>query len=215
MIIEIDILWRISLPVLSGFEKIEPRPWGLQGIFLELMTEIGSLGRVITKWENYRFGKKSRHDMADELSDILFVLIKLVKEANIVLPERLPVEVVTSPENSFFQLMGFAVKLYCAKYEKPQDLKEYYFPIVCDMISLVGGVAKYYGIDLETAHEEEMRLATLWQRTFFNKKGKKKRWFGFVRKKWFLLHEWLHRKFLDRVYLGGTHERMSYKPRNC
>lgn len=200
MIIEMDTLWHMSLPVLSGFERIEPRPWGLKGIFLELMTEIGSLGRVITKWENYRFGKKSRHDMADELSDILFVLIKLVKEAEIFLPERLHVEIITSPEDSFFRLMGLALKLYCAKDEKQEVLKEYYLPIVCDMISLVGGVAKNYGIDLETAHEEEMRLATLWQRTFFNKKGKKKIWFAFARKKWFLLHEWLHRKYLDRVY---------------
>ena len=71
--INIEKFISMSIPALNGFKLVEPREWDIEATLMELGTEIGSLGRVLSIWEHYRHGKRSRHNMADELSDILFI----------------------------------------------------------------------------------------------------------------------------------------------
>jgi len=172
---EIDTgkLFRISVPVLEGFSRIEPRKWGLDGILLELATEIGSLGRNLTIWEGYRYGRKSRHKMADELSDIFFVLVRLCLELGITPKARLAGTAAESPDGMFSRLLD----LYS---ELKGDVKGGTHNRLATtariegMMMLVCMLAEHYGISLEEAHKEEMDLTFHWQRLFFNSEGRKR-----------------------------------------
>jgi len=199
---EIDLynFIKISLPVINGFKKVELRQWGKKGIILELITEIGSFGRVLTIWEEYRHGKKSVHHLSDELSDILFVLIKLIDNIKIPYSEKIEAENIISPVDSFFRLTELALILNNAISGKViESEKKQIFLYIESMVSIVAGFAVYYGIPLEKAHYEEMKHALLWQRLFFYKDGEKKRSFICTRKIFFGISSFLHIKKMDKI----------------
>jgi len=191
-------LIEISLPVLEGFKRIEPRQWSLDGTFLELNTEIGALGRVLTIWENYRHGRKSRHNLADELSDIFFVLVKIIQETNTATSDSLPAKRIQLVEQEFFRLLELAAELRYETSKKIPNTGSVRKKIE-EMFSIIGGLAVYYHISLEKAHEEEMRFASLWQRLFFNSDGTKKGLFLFVRRVFWKFATWQHQRKLDEV----------------
>jgi len=194
--IDVPKLIAMSVPVLKGFKRIEPRDWGLDGTFLELMTEIGSLGRNLTIWENYRHGHRSRHNMADELSDILFVLVKLTVNMDIKC-SRLEPRKIESPETAFFMLAELALTLrkeMGAESADTQVIRRH----IEEMISLIGGFVDYYAISLEEAHQEEMRFASLWQRLFFTPEGRRIEHLVFLRKLVWGFAGWQHVRKMDR-----------------
>lgn len=183
----------ISIPVLDGFSRVEPRRWGRRGIFLELEVEIGSLGRALTIWEEYRHGKKSRHMLSDELSDILFVLIKLMREENIVITDVIEPEHYL-PEDGFFQLMELTENIR----QKAVSPQAYAISpkTIREMLAVLFGTAHHYGIDLYLAHVREMNLARLWQTLFFDAHGKKKSW-RFFRKIFWKFAVYRHEHIAD------------------
>lgn len=200
MNLDVEYLARISTPVLLGFDRVEPKQWGQQGIVLELMTEIGSLGRALTIWEGYRHGRKSKHQMGDELSDILFVLIKLAREEGVELSTKLETPMINSPVYTHWSLM-------CSATHIPSACEEHYGmggsprikQIIREMMSLVGSLAEHYNVDLKHVHEEEMRVASLWQRIFFDAKGVKRKHLIFWRKVvWFFMLRW-HKRAVEHM----------------
>lgn len=198
MKLDLDYLVGISVPVLSGFSRIEPRQWGITGIGLELMTEIGSLGRALTIWEGYRYGRKSRHQLGDELSDTFFVLLKLAWDLKIELPSTLEATEVVSPESSHWHLMRLATEIVELKENLASSLSQIQKDIK-EMITWVGGMAEYYDISLRRVHEEEMRLAALWQKIFFDAKGREARRFIFWRKVvWYIVLK-RHESVVERM----------------
>ena|SRR3990167_121213 len=71
--------------VIAEFQKVEQRPWGVEGAMIELSKQFGDLSRLIMVQEKYYL--KSREDqpayaatkqkIADELFDIWFCLVRL------------------------------------------------------------------------------------------------------------------------------------------
>lgn len=198
---EIDTgkLFRISVPVLEGFSRIEPRKWGLDGILLELATEIGSLGRNLTIWEGYRYGRKSRHKMADELSDIFLMLVRLCLELGITPKAKLFAGTAAeSPEGMFFSLLQSCSEMQ-KRAEAVNPNKIAMAARIEGMMTLVGMLAEHYGISLEEAHEEEMDLASHWQRLFFTSEGRKRGSIALLPRKLVLgVIALLHQRRLDR-----------------
>lgn len=197
----IDNLIKTSLTVLTGFKNVEPREWGVEGTLLELTVEIGSLGRMITIFENYRHGDKSRHQLADELSDILFVLIRLGVELNIALPQAIDVRSVSSPEQAYFSLFE-NTNMIRTLTKKAENISEE----IAEMLSIVWGLSEYYKINLKMTHLEEMKLASLWQRLFFNQQGGKKIFFRFPKKLYWKFSDWKHRIKVEMIHQEKNNE---------
>lgn len=72
--------------------NIEGKVWGPEGCFIELSKQVGDLAKLIMTKEGYYHessGKRSPHenktvdDIADELADILYVLIRIADHYNI------------------------------------------------------------------------------------------------------------------------------------
>jgi NTP pyrophosphatase (non-canonical NTP hydrolase) len=67
------------------FQKVEQRPWGAEGIMIELSKQVGDLSRHVMVQEKYYL--KSRNSLpeyettkeriADELFDVWFCLVRL------------------------------------------------------------------------------------------------------------------------------------------
>lgn len=189
-------LEKLSVPVMRGFSHVEPRKWDTQAILLELTTEIGSLGRALTIWENFRHGRRSKHQLLDELSDVLFVLIRLAHELKIQLPSALPLLYgTTTPIDCFFGLNESAVDLRTILLADRPTLTKPVQPIIEEMMMLIGQIAVHYQVPLETGHEEEMALARRWQTTFFPPIA----WLTPWRKITWWYAVWRHQKSLDNV----------------
>jgi hypothetical protein len=164
----------LSIPTLKGFRRLEPRTWGRCGTILELVTEIGALGRIVTIQEKYRFGKKTIHDIGDELSDVLFVIIRVLEDTGAKLEKNIVESArINCPEETIFEMLSEALKIKDEWAEKSPD---------CNLISHsaeriiadLSGLADRYNIELETAHRHEMDFAQLWQKIFFFKGEKAK-----------------------------------------
>lgn len=159
---------------MDGFDSISPRTWGLNAVLLELFTEIGSLGRAITIKEHYRHGKVSKHKLADEFSDIFFVLLKLARSLFIRISGKIKAKKIDSPEKSFIDLACEAAEVSLIV-EADQFLSQSFVvkKKIEEMISVILGLSLYYKIFFAVAHSEEMKLASFWQKIFFDKKGRK------------------------------------------
>ena len=171
----------LSLPVLQGFRGLEPRTWGCRGTILELITEIGCLGRAITILEKYRYGKKSIHDIADEMSDVLFVIIRVLEDTGVSLKKDIvESEKIACPEDAIFDMLCWALKIKSEWIQGCAD-KELIRHCAEKIIAGLSGLADRYNIFLEVAHRHEMDFAALWQKIFFCN-GKKAKSFLFFRK---------------------------------
>jgi len=78
----IDLVKRI----IRRFEKIEGKPWGVEGTMIELSKQVGELSKLIMVYEEYYFLDISKLDkqyeatkkkIADELADIFYAVIRL------------------------------------------------------------------------------------------------------------------------------------------
>jgi NTP pyrophosphatase (non-canonical NTP hydrolase) len=74
-----------SLEVNRAFAEVEKRNWGVEGSMMELSKQVGELAKRIMSFEGYYMAgrdsvpeyQSSKEKIADELSDILFVVIKI------------------------------------------------------------------------------------------------------------------------------------------
>tara|TARA_Y100000310_G_C20129345_1_gene555126 strand:+ start:89 stop:430 length:342 start_codon:yes stop_codon:yes gene_type:complete len=78
--------------VIKKFEKVEQRKWGIEGNMIELTKQVGELARNIMMLENYylserkkdpNYNRASKSEVANELSDILFMIIRIANHYKI------------------------------------------------------------------------------------------------------------------------------------
>lgn len=80
-----------TMEVVREFEKVEKRPWGVEGAMMELTKQAGELAKRVMMMEGYYMAgrdgmeeyKTSVADIADELSDILFCTIRIASHYGI------------------------------------------------------------------------------------------------------------------------------------
>lgn len=81
---------------IARFEKIEGRPWGVEGAVIELAKQVGQLSALIMNREGYYFVDREKSDpkyesnngkIADELADIIFAVIRIAEYYDIDLVE--------------------------------------------------------------------------------------------------------------------------------
>lgn len=80
-----------SLNVIREFEKVEKRKWGVEGAMIELSKQVGELAKNVMVFEGYYMAGRynlpeystSKEKIADELSDILFMVIRIAEHYGI------------------------------------------------------------------------------------------------------------------------------------
>ena len=80
-----------SLNVIGEFEKVEKRKWGVEGAMIELSKQVGELAKNLMVFEGYYMAGRdnlpeystSKEKIADELSDILFMIIRIAEHYKI------------------------------------------------------------------------------------------------------------------------------------
>jgi len=85
-----------SLKVIRAFQQVEKRPWGVEGAVIELSKQVGELAKHIMMFEGYYLAGRdklpeyqtSKAHIADELSDILFIVIRIADHYGIALEEE-------------------------------------------------------------------------------------------------------------------------------
>jgi NTP pyrophosphatase (non-canonical NTP hydrolase) len=85
-----------TLEVNRAFAEVEKRPWGAEGSMIELSKQVGDLAKRVMSYEGYYMAGRddlpeyqtSKERIADELSDILFVIIKIADHYGINLEEE-------------------------------------------------------------------------------------------------------------------------------
>ncbi len=67
------------------FEKIEPKRWTIEGSVMELATEVGDLTEIVLRKEYYKQNiyEDLDYQIRDEISDVLFVLMRIADYYNI------------------------------------------------------------------------------------------------------------------------------------
>ncbi|MFZ6022497.1 MAG: hypothetical protein ACOYT9_03445 [Patescibacteria group bacterium] len=84
-----------SNALIDAFEKVEKRPWGAEGASLELMKQVGELSKMILSAEGYYMAGRdtveefnaTKSKIADELSDIFLMLVRIARHYDINLEE--------------------------------------------------------------------------------------------------------------------------------
>jgi NTP pyrophosphatase (non-canonical NTP hydrolase) len=76
----------LARQVIHRFEKIEGKPWGVEGAMMELSKQVGELAKMVMGYERYYFPNRdqlnpqyavSREKIGDELADILYAIIRI------------------------------------------------------------------------------------------------------------------------------------------
>ena len=71
---------------ISRFQKIEGKPWGVEGAVIELAKQVGQLSALVMNREGYYFSDREKLDakytatndkIADELADIMFAVVRI------------------------------------------------------------------------------------------------------------------------------------------
>ena len=87
---------RKTTDVIEAFQKVEQRDWGVEGNMIELMKQVGQLSQNVMVFEKYYlairdenpiYNKASKDEIANELSDILFMTIRIANHYGIDLEE--------------------------------------------------------------------------------------------------------------------------------
>ncbi len=78
--------------VIEAFQKVEQRNWGVEGNMIELMKQVGQLSKNVMVFEKYylaermedpNYNKASKDEIGNELSDILFMIIRIANHYEI------------------------------------------------------------------------------------------------------------------------------------
>jgi len=71
---------------IKRFQKIEGKPWGVEGAVIELAKQVGQLSALVMNREGYYFSDREKLDakytasndkIADELADIMFAVVRI------------------------------------------------------------------------------------------------------------------------------------------
>ena len=77
--------------IIRRFEKIEGRPWGVEGAVIELTKQVGTLSKYIMRKEKYYFystnDEENIKNISDELADIFGQIIRIADHYQIDLLE--------------------------------------------------------------------------------------------------------------------------------
>ena len=72
---------KLYIDIVRRFEKIEGRPWGIEGAVMELTHQVGALAKHIMMQENYYFysvdSTENKQQIADELADVFGQIIRI------------------------------------------------------------------------------------------------------------------------------------------
>jgi len=67
--------------VVKRFEKIEGRPWGVEGAIIELSKQVGELAKYVMIQEKYYFfsadNNENKKHIGDELADVFGQIIRI------------------------------------------------------------------------------------------------------------------------------------------
>lgn len=75
-----------TIAVVEAFQKVEQREWGIESSMIELTKQVGELAKNVMMLENYylarkktdpNFNKASKDEIGNELSDILYMIIRI------------------------------------------------------------------------------------------------------------------------------------------
>lgn len=77
--------------VVRAFKKVEQKPWGIEGNMIELAKQVGDLAKNVMTYEQYYLASRastpeyqtSKEKIADELSDLLFMVIRIANHYQI------------------------------------------------------------------------------------------------------------------------------------
>jgi NTP pyrophosphatase (non-canonical NTP hydrolase) len=77
--------------VIQAFDRVEQRPWTIEVSTIELMKQVGDLAKHIMMLEQYYLQDRAANpnyqtsvdDIADELADILYCLIRIAEHYHI------------------------------------------------------------------------------------------------------------------------------------
>lgn len=70
----------------SRFQEIEGKPWGVEGAVIELAKQVGQLSALIMNREGYYYAEREKEsdnykasddNIADELADIMFAVVRI------------------------------------------------------------------------------------------------------------------------------------------
>ena len=81
----------ITRTVIAAFDRVEQRPWTIEVTMIELMKQVGDLAKHVMMAEQYYLTDRANHphyqtsteDIADELADILYCLIRVAEHYQI------------------------------------------------------------------------------------------------------------------------------------
>lgn len=84
-------LLTITREVITAFEAVEQRPWTIEATMIELMKQVGDLSKHIMMAERYYLPdrahapnyKTGQADIADELADIFYCVIRVAEHYEI------------------------------------------------------------------------------------------------------------------------------------
>jgi NTP pyrophosphatase (non-canonical NTP hydrolase) len=76
----------LARSIINRFEKIEGKPWKIDGSMIELSKQVGDLSKLVMSYEGYYPKDRGKLDrqylatkerIADELADLLFMIIRI------------------------------------------------------------------------------------------------------------------------------------------
>lgn len=82
----------LTKSIIKRFEKIEGKPWKIDGSMIELSKQVGDLSKLVMSYEGYYPKDRGKQDkqylatkkkIADELADLLFMIIRIADYYNI------------------------------------------------------------------------------------------------------------------------------------
>ena len=150
----INDLMSISVPVIERFAAVEPQPWTRKAILLELVGEVGSLAHLIQHWDGCKRGQPDPAQLADECSDVLFMILRLAYREHIFLPHTIGCEQFQDMRatDHVLELSRGAAAL--------QDPNCNSSIALMSMLATLACLSDCLGIDLMQAHQREMEIAS-------------------------------------------------------
>lgn len=148
-------LMEISLSVMDGFSRVEPKPWNRKAVLLELLGELGSLAHCVQQREGFKQGTPSPVKLNDECSDVLFMVFRLAQEDGIELSHEIKLN---RREDETVANLMVDICVCLARLVSPLSSYEA-AEALHRILRNLAAVADSLGVNLEQAHEREMRIA--------------------------------------------------------
>lgn len=152
-LLDVNDLIVASVPVMDRFAAIEPKPWTRKTLILELIGEIGSLAHLVQYWDGFKRGRPTLSMLADESSDVLFIILRLARAEGIALPQT-----VAFGKEQHRQATDLVLELSRCAADLLNPASDLASGLVA-MLMTLGGLTNLLGVDLAHAHHNEMEIA--------------------------------------------------------